>query len=103
MIKTDQLRCSQPETLIWGLDIAQILSSAQQKLRGVVRAKLEGAALAGEHATVLRYTRLYPPLGLEEEGVQWFTQYLQQLIRSRAKEDYNSLVDGADPQCPCLS
>jgi conserved oligomeric Golgi complex subunit 4 len=75
----------------------QILSSAQQKLRGVVRAKLEGAALAGEHATVLRYTRLYPPLGLEEEGVHWFTHYLQQLIRSRAKEDYNSLVDGAHP------
>lgn len=33
----------------------------------------------------------------QEEGLQWFTQYLQQLIRVRAQDDYNALVDGAAP------
>lgn len=36
----------------------------------------------------------------QEEGLQWFTQYLQQLIRVRAQDDYNALVDSAPPPPP---
>lgn len=72
----------------------QILMEAKQKLGGTVRQKLAGAIEARKHEDVVRFTRLYRPLRMQEEGLQQFQQYLCKLVAERAQEGYNILVEG---------
>ena len=46
----------------WG---CQVVEDAKVRLRGEILSKLEQAKKQGDHRTVLRFTRLYAPLGLQ--------------------------------------
>lgn len=35
------------------------------------------------------------PSGRQDEGLQWFVEYLRQLVTVRAKENYSNLVESA--------
>ncbi|CAL5229024.1 g12271 [Coccomyxa viridis] len=72
-----------------------VLQEAKGRLRNEILDRLDAAKKAGDHASVLRFTRLYAPLGLQEEGLESFLEYLRGLISTRAEEDYSALVESA--------
>lgn len=43
----------------------QVLQEAKGRLRNEILDRLDAAKKAGDHASVLRFTRLYAPLGLQ--------------------------------------
>lgn len=49
---------------------SQLLLSAKQQLEGVVAARLEEAAGARDHAAVMRFVKLYKPLGNPQVGAR---------------------------------
>ncbi|KAJ4847456.1 Golgi transport complex subunit 4 [Turnera subulata] len=63
----------------------QLLSSKKQ-LESIVRKRLANAVDQRDHPTVLRFVRLYSPLGLEEEGLQVYVSYLKR-VKSYARSD----------------
>ncbi|KAL4441200.1 hypothetical protein ABPG77_011437 [Micractinium sp. CCAP 211/92] len=72
---------------------AKVLLEGRAKLEEVVRSRGRAAARAGDHADVLRFTRLTRPLRLQQEGVELLTGFLRRLVGERAREDYDALVD----------
>lgn len=50
-----------------GAALLQVLLEGRTKLEGIVRSRGKAAAAAGDHADVLRYTRLTRPLRLQQE------------------------------------
>ena len=40
-------------------------------------------------------------LGWQDEGLQWFEEYLRQLVTARAKENYSNLVESAGARTGC--
>ncbi|KAF3674431.1 Conserved oligomeric Golgi complex subunit 4 [Capsicum annuum] len=70
----------------------QLLASKKQ-LEGIVRRKLGEAVDKRDHSKVLRFIRLYPPLALEEEGLQVYVAYLKKVIAMRSRIEYEQLVE----------
>lgn len=70
-----------------------MLLEGRAKLEEVVRTRGRAAARAGDHADVLRYTRLHAPLRLQQEGLELLTGFLRGLVAERARGDYDALVD----------
>ncbi|KAK3015692.1 hypothetical protein RJ639_006181 [Escallonia herrerae] len=59
----------------------------------IVRKPLSAAVGQRDHATILRFLRLYPPLGLEEEGLQAYIGYLKKVISMRSRLKFDQLVE----------
>ncbi|KAF8391623.1 hypothetical protein HHK36_023929 [Tetracentron sinense] len=70
----------------------QLLASKKQ-LEGIVRKRLSAAVDQRDHATILRFIRLFSPLGLEEEGLQVYVAYLKKVIASRSRLEFEHLVE----------
>jgi hypothetical protein len=49
--------------------LPQLLLSAKQQLESVVQQKLEEAVSARDHAAVLRFVLLHPPLAIPDKGI----------------------------------
>ena len=49
----------------WWPVLLQVLEEAKGRLRSEILGRLDAARKAGDHASVLRFTRLYAPLGLQ--------------------------------------
>lgn len=62
----------------------QLLASKKQ-LQGIVRKRLSSAVDQRDHPTILRFIKLYPPLGMEEEGLQAYVNYLKKVIAMRSR------------------
>ncbi|XP_071738980.1 conserved oligomeric Golgi complex subunit 4-like [Rutidosis leptorrhynchoides] len=60
-----------------GSDQREMLFSAKKQLESIVRRRLSAAVDQRDHATVLRFIKLYSPLALEEEGLQAYVSYLK--------------------------
>jgi hypothetical protein len=72
---------------------AQVLVEGRAKLEGIVRSRGRAAAAAGDHADVVRFTRLHKPLRLQAEGQELLVGFLRRLIADRAASDYATLAD----------
>ncbi|CAI0476604.1 unnamed protein product, partial [Linum tenue] len=70
----------------------QLLASKKQ-LEGIVRKRLAAAVDQRDHPTILRFIRLYSPLGLEEEGLQVYVGYLKKVISMRSRLEFEHLVE----------
>lgn len=66
---------------------------AKKQLEGIVRKKLSVAVDQRDHAAILRFIRLYTPLGMEEEGLQVYVGYLKKVIGMRSRLEFEQLVD----------
>lgn len=75
-------------------DQQALLEEVRRQLATVARARCQEALQKGDHATVVRFTRLFPALGLAQEGLESFASYLRGLISKRAREDFGALSDG---------
>lgn len=70
----------------------QMLSFKKQ-LEGIVRKKLSAAVDQRDHAAILRFIRIFPPLGLEDEGLQVYVGYLKKVIAMRARMEFEHMVE----------
>ncbi|KAK3004856.1 hypothetical protein RJ639_018949 [Escallonia herrerae] len=59
----------------------------------IVQKRLSAAVDQRDHATIMRFVRLYPPLGLEEEGLQAYVGYLNKVILMRSRFKFDQLVE----------
>ncbi|KAJ1414763.1 Conserved oligomeric Golgi complex, subunit 4 [Sesbania bispinosa] len=69
------------------------LMAAKKQLEGIVRKKLSAAVDQRDHPAILRFIRLYTPLGLEEEGLQVYVGYLKKVIGMRSRMEFEQLVE----------
>ncbi|XP_061338849.1 conserved oligomeric Golgi complex subunit 4 [Gastrolobium bilobum] len=69
------------------------LMAAKKQLEGVVKKKLSAAVDQRDHTSILRFIRLYTPLGLEEEGLQIYVNYLKKVIGMRSRMEFEQLVE----------
>ncbi|KAF9596806.1 hypothetical protein IFM89_013592, partial [Coptis chinensis] len=46
-----------------------------------------------DHSSILRFVKLFLPLGLEEEGLQVYVAYLKKVIAMRSRLEYEHLVE----------
>ncbi|XP_030523683.2 conserved oligomeric Golgi complex subunit 4-like [Rhodamnia argentea] len=61
------------------------MMAPKTQLEGIVRKRLAAAVDQQDHASVLRFIRLYCPLGLKDEGLQEYVGYLRKVIGMRTK------------------
>ncbi|KAI4355311.1 hypothetical protein L6164_004097 [Bauhinia variegata] len=76
-----------------GSDQRDRLMASKKQLEGIVRKRLTAAVDQRDHPTILRFIRLYPPLGLEEEGLQVYVSYLKKVIGMRSRLEFDQLVE----------
>ncbi|XP_047175736.1 conserved oligomeric Golgi complex subunit 4-like [Vigna umbellata] len=72
------------------------LLAAKKQLEGIVRKKLSAAVDQRDHPAILRFIRLFTPLGVEEEGLQLYVGYLKKVIAMRSKMEFEQLVETMD-------
>lgn len=76
-----------------GSDQREMLFDCKKQLESIVRRRLSVAVDQRDHATVIRFIKLYSPLALEEEGLQVYVSYLKKVIALRSKGEFEQLVE----------
>ncbi|XAR62914.1 hypothetical protein NMG60_11022652 [Bertholletia excelsa] len=76
-----------------GSDQRELLLASKKQLETIVRKRLSVAVDQRDHPTILRFIRLYSPLGLEEEGLQVYVGYLKKVISMRSRLEFEQLVE----------
>ncbi|PQQ16052.1 conserved oligomeric Golgi complex subunit 4 [Prunus yedoensis var. nudiflora] len=76
-----------------GSEPREQLMESKRQLESIVRKKLSEAVDQREHPNVLRFIRLYTPLGLETEGLQVYVGYLRKVIGMRSRLEFEHLVE----------
>uniref|UniRef100_A0A5B6ZI42 Conserved oligomeric Golgi complex subunit 4 n=1 Tax=Davidia involucrata TaxID=16924 RepID=A0A5B6ZI42_DAVIN len=79
-----------------GSDQREQLLASKKQLEGIVRRRLSAAVDQRDHTTILRFIRLFSPLGLEEEGLQVYVSYLKKVIAMRSRLEFEQLVELMD-------
>lgn len=69
------------------------LLAYKKQLEGIVKKKLLAAIDQREHSSVVRFIRLYPLLGIEEEGLQVYVSYLKKVVSMRSRMEFEQLVE----------
>ncbi|KAL3652638.1 Golgi transport complex subunit 4 [Castilleja foliolosa] len=69
------------------------LLSYKKQLEGIARKKISAAVAQRDHPTILRFIKLFKPLGLEEEGLQVYVSYLKKVISTRSRMEFEQLVE----------
>ncbi|KAK3035501.1 hypothetical protein RJ639_033960 [Escallonia herrerae] len=59
----------------------------------IVRKRLSAAVDQCDHATILWFMRLYPPLDLKEEGLQAYVGFLKKVVSMRSRLEFDHLVE----------
>lgn len=81
-----------------GSDQREQLLASKKQLEGIVRKRLSAAVDQRDHASILRFIRLFSPLGLEEEGLQVYVSYLKKVIAMRSRLEFEQLVELMEQQ-----
>jgi len=76
-----------------GSDQREQLLASKRTLEGIVGKKLSAAVDSRDHSMILRFIRLFSPLGLEEEGLQVYVGYLKKVISMRSRLEFENLVE----------
>ncbi|KAL2490214.1 Pentatricopeptide repeat-containing protein [Abeliophyllum distichum] len=74
-------------------DQREQLLSYKKQLEGIAKKRLLAAVDQRDHPTILRFIKLYTPLGLEEEGLQVYVNYLKKVISMRSRIEFERLVE----------
>lgn len=59
----------------------KLLQEAEQRLRAIVTEKFAAATEAGDLPQVERFFKIFPLLGLHEDGLSKFSEYLCKQVR----------------------
>ncbi|MQM16843.1 hypothetical protein Taro_049805 [Colocasia esculenta] len=79
-----------------GSDQREQLMEIKRQLEAIVRRRLSSAIDQREKTTILRFVRIFSPLGLQEEGLQVYVAYLRKEIALRSRLDFERLVELAE-------
>ncbi|KAJ7426377.1 component of oligomeric golgi complex 4 [Willisornis vidua] len=81
----------------WGIIDAnlKLLQEAEQRLKTIVTEKFDTAMKQGDLPQVERFFKIFPLLGLHEEGLSKFSEYLCKQVANKAEENLQ-LVMGTD-------
>ncbi|KAK4409437.1 Conserved oligomeric Golgi complex subunit [Sesamum angolense] len=74
-------------------DQREQLLSYKKQLEGIAKKRLLAAVDQRDHPTIIRFIKLYTPLGLEEEGLQVYVSYLKKVISTRSRMEFEQLVE----------
>ncbi|XP_077237861.1 conserved oligomeric Golgi complex subunit 4 [Tasmannia lanceolata] len=75
----------------------QILES-KKLLESIVRRRLSAAVDQRDHPTIIRFVKLFSPIGLEEEGLQVYVAYLKKVIALRSRLEFEHLMELVEQQ-----
>ncbi|KAK4488720.1 hypothetical protein RD792_004500 [Penstemon davidsonii] len=81
-------------------DQREQLLSYKRQLEGIARKRLSAAVDQRDHPAILRFVKLYTPLGLEEEGLQVYVSYLKKVISMRSRMEFEQLLELLEQQQP---
>ncbi|PKU28723.1 hypothetical protein llap_20973 [Limosa lapponica baueri] len=73
----------------------KLLQEAEQRLKTIVTEKFDTAMKQGDLPQVERFFKIFPLLGLHEEGLSKFSEYLCKQVANKAEENLQ-LVMGTD-------
>nr|XP_043625281.1 conserved oligomeric Golgi complex subunit 4 [Erigeron canadensis] len=79
-----------------GSDQRDKMLGYKKELESIVRKRLGLGVEKRDHESVLRFIKLYSPLGLEEEGLQVYVSYLRKVINLRSKVEFEQLCEGME-------
>lgn len=71
------------------------LHSATTKLRQLVSVKLDEAVKKDDLASVERFFKIYPQLGMHDEGIRMFSSYICGKLQSKAQKELRNSMDVA--------
>uniref|UniRef100_A0ACD5YJH0 Uncharacterized protein n=1 Tax=Avena sativa TaxID=4498 RepID=A0ACD5YJH0_AVESA len=74
-------------------DLRRDLLDIKRRVEGLARRRLSAAVDAQDHPAVLRLVRLFPLLGLADEGLQVYVAYLKNVVALRARADFEHLAE----------
>ncbi|GAX77377.1 hypothetical protein CEUSTIGMA_g4823.t1 [Chlamydomonas eustigma] len=94
-IELDAKMASHRELFEDGQEDAQrkVLMEAKAQLEVVVDKQLEEAVAQRNQAAVLRYAKLYKPLGKQAEGLQRFVDFLRLTVAGKARAGYSTMAE----------
>lgn len=69
------------------------MMASRARLEEIVREKFKQAAKNNNHAEAFRFGKLYPLLGIKEEGLQAVTSYVRSVVSGRARAQFEALSD----------
>ncbi|KAL8122554.1 hypothetical protein AgCh_019043 [Apium graveolens] len=81
-----------------GSDQRDQLLAAKKQLQTIVRKRLSSAIDQRDHPVILRFIKLFSPLGLEEEGLQDYVTYLKKVISMRSRVELEQLLQLMEQQ-----
>ncbi|XP_038069767.1 conserved oligomeric Golgi complex subunit 4-like [Patiria miniata] len=71
-----------------GIDLSiSHLHEAEQNLKALVREKFDSAIQSRDRGSVERFFKIFPLLGLHDEGLEKFSTYLRTQVANKAKEN----------------
>ncbi|KAK1315537.1 Conserved oligomeric Golgi complex subunit 4 [Acorus calamus] len=76
-----------------GSDQREQLLDMKRQLEGIVRKGLSDAVDRRDHPEILRFVKIFPSLGLNEEGLQIYVSYLRRVIAFRSKLEFEHLME----------
>ncbi|XXG66915.1 hypothetical protein AAC387_Pa06g0376 [Persea americana] len=76
-----------------GSDQREQLLESKRQLESIVRKRLSAAVDQRDHPTILRFVRLFSPLGLQQEGLQVYVTYLRKVIALRSRLEFEQLME----------
>lgn len=76
-----------------GSDQRDQLLESKRQLESIVRKRLSAAVDQRDHPTILRFVRLFSPLGLQQEGLQVYVTYLRKVIALRSRLEFEQLME----------
>ncbi|KAK8945557.1 Conserved oligomeric Golgi complex subunit 4 [Platanthera guangdongensis] len=79
-----------------GSDQREQLLQCKRQLESIVRNRLVAAVDKRDHPTILRFVRVFPLLGLQEEGLQIYVSYLRKVIAIRSRLEFEHLTEIAN-------
>lgn len=74
----------------------QVLLQARTKLEEVVDKQLEEAVARRDQIAVLRFAKLYKPLGKQAEGLRRFVEFMRLSVAGRARTLYTQVAEQLD-------
>lgn len=79
-------------------DQREQMMEIKRQLESIVRRRLSAAIDQREKPSILRFVRIFPPLGLQDEGLQVYVAYLRKEIALRSRLDFERLVELSEQQ-----
>ncbi|EOA29974.1 hypothetical protein CARUB_v10013080mg [Capsella rubella] len=73
-------------------ELREELLALKKQLEDIIKDKLLAAINEKDYDTIMRFVRLFTPLGMEEEGLKLYVGYLKNIIAMRGLTNYQQVV-----------